>query len=93
MSVEHEIQQQVRQVDEKVNKVDNKVDKILMVLVGNGLDKDDNGIIGQVNDHEERIIKGERWRANITNKAIGIGIGISLFAGIGIREVIAIIFK
>lgn len=87
------IEKQVKEVDTKVNLVDNKVDKILMVLTGNSMDKDDRGLIGAVNDHDDRIAKIERKFEGIIAKAIGIGIGLSLMAGVGIREFVEIIFK
>jgi hypothetical protein len=87
------IEQQVKTVDMKVNMLDNKVDKILMVLTGNSMDKDDRGIIGTVNDHDDRITKIERKFEGIIARAIGIGIGLSLMAGVGIREFVEIIFK
>ncbi len=100
MTMEQEIQRQVREVDskvnlvdQKVNTVDSKVDKILMVLTGNSYDKEDNGLIGQVNSHDERLEKLEKRFDTTSNRGWGIIVGLAVPAGVGIREIIALIFK
>lgn len=98
--MEQQIQQQVKQLDDKVNRVDEKVNKvdgnvsqILMIMVGNTFDKDDKGIIGTVNNHGARLDKIEKYLFGINKTFLGIGIAMAILSGIGVREVISIIFK
>lgn len=64
-----------------------KLDKILTLLRGNELDKNDNGIVGKINDMDTRLYKLEMTK----NRLFWILIGMSFPTGIGIGKLIDII--
>jgi hypothetical protein len=81
------LEAQVKIVDEKVREVDHKLSRMLMMLTGNELDKNDNGFIGQVDQLEKRVKDLEKFR----DRAIYLIIGASLTTGFGVGKVIELI--
>lgn len=82
MTMEQEIQKQVREVNDKVS-------RILIMLIGNEYDKDDKGFIGQVNHLEKRVEVLEKWK----DRAIWVFIGMGIPSGVGIWQLLNEIFK
>lgn len=52
-----------------------KLDLIIKLLVGNPLDKNDDGLIGDVRTTKGRIYKIEVWRTKVVSWAIGVSFG------------------
>ena len=68
----------------KLMEISRKLSEIYDLLCGNRLDKDDKGLVGDVNDHERRISRLEK--AFSAGKWLFIGMGVS--SGIGIASLI-----
>jgi len=79
---------ELNELEKKVDHVDNKVSSILSLLQGNKLDKNDNGVIGIVNELHERVTSLEKWRDRIIWMVIGMG----LPASVGLVEILKKIF-
>lgn len=77
-----------QQLKDKVDEIGNKVSSILSLLQGNKLDKNDNGVIGTVDDLHERVTNLEKWKDRIVWMVIGMG----LPASVGIMEILKKIF-
>ena len=77
-----------QQFKDKVDEIGNKVSSILSLLQGNKLDKNDNGVIGTVDDLHDRVTKLEKWRDRIVWMVIGMG----LPASVGVIEILKKIF-
>lgn len=71
-------------LEEKVNDVDDKVSSILTLLKGNDLNREDKGVIGIVNDLEERVATLEKWKDRIVWMFIGMGVP----ASVGVIEIL-----
>jgi len=67
--------------------VEQKVDLVLYLLQGNPIDKDDNGLIGLVNNMDSRIKKLEKLR----NKILWVLVGIALPGGVGVAKILGAI--
>lgn len=63
------------------------VHKILELLRGNPIDKQDTGHIGIVNDHEQRISKLEK----VVDRGKWLLIGMSVPSGFGVASIIGYI--
>lgn len=74
----------IQHLEEQVEQVDKKVSSILQLLKGNELDKDDEGMIGVQNNHEQRIRRIEK----ISDRLFYFLIGLSAFAGWGLIDII-----
>lgn len=72
------------EAEKKIGDIDRKLDSVLLLLRGNELDKQDSGLVGTVNDIDERVIRLEKWK----DRLIAIAIGMSVPAGIGLKEII-----
>ena len=64
-----------------------KLDKILILLIGNEFDKNDNGIVGKINDMDERLKKLETMRSRL----IWTIVGMSFPTGVGVGKLIDIL--
>lgn len=73
---------------EKLISVEEKVSTILDLLQGNKLNKADRGLVGTVDDHEERITSLEKWKDRLIWTVVGMG----LPASVGIVEILKKIF-
>jgi hypothetical protein len=77
-------------LEKQVKGIDSKVTSILILLRGHDMDKDDKGMIGIQNDHEQRIAKLEKMK----DRLVYFLFGLSAFAGWGILDIIGkIVFK
>jgi hypothetical protein len=76
------------QMEKKLIGVDEKVSTILDLLQGNKINKNDTGMVGVVDDHEERLTTLERSYDRLKWMIIGMGAP----AGIGIIEMLKKIF-
>ena len=79
---------EIQKLENQVTQVDRKVSSILQLLKGNEIDKDDNGMIGNQNDHEKRIVGLEKMKDRI----IYFLFGLSVFAGWGVIDILEKIF-
>lgn len=79
-----EQQQIMEHLERQVQQVDLKVEKVLRLLTGNELDKDDKGMIGVQNDHEKRISQLEKLR----DRLIWFAFGLTFFAGWGVIDIV-----
>lgn len=73
----------------EIREVNGKVTSILQLLKGHELDKDDKGMVGIQNDHEERISKVER----LIDKGKYFIIGICFPASWGIADILIKLFS
>lgn len=80
-----------QQLKEKVDEIGEKVTSILTLLRGNVLDKNDQGIIGTVDDIDKRLKSLEDWKKGSIRYAKGIAIGIAIPSSIGIAKLLEII--
>lgn len=62
--------------------LERKVDRILLLLQGNELDENDNGLIGRIVEMDARLRKLE----SLKNKLIYIIMGMAFAGGYGITE-------
>jgi hypothetical protein len=69
--------------------VEGNQDKILQLLQGNPLDKEDRGMIGKINNHGKRLLNLEKFK----DRGIYMVIGISIGTGVGISKLIEILIK
>lgn len=77
------LEQQVEQVGKNVSEVGKNVETIKQLISGNPLDKDDKGMVGIQNDHEQRLTKLERFKDRVFWTVAGFG-----FGGAGIFELL-----
>jgi hypothetical protein len=82
--MELEIQRVLKELGDGITRLDSGLARIETFLKGNELDKDDKGLVGRVNSTEERLKSLEKFR----DRAIYIGIGMGLPAGIGAWEIV-----
>jgi hypothetical protein len=80
-----------QQFKEKVDEIGEKVTSILSLLRGNALDKNDQGIIGTVDDIDKRLKSLEDWKKGSIRYVKGIAIGIAIPSSIGIVKLLEII--
>lgn len=80
-----------QQLKEKVDEIGEKVTSILTLLRGNVLDKNDQGIIGTVDDIDKRLKSLEDWKKGSIRYLKGIAIGIAIPSSIGIVKLLEII--
>lgn len=78
-----------KMIRDQVNKMEGKLDKVLLLLGGNELDKEDNGLVGDVKDLIRRIAKLEKLKVKLT----GLLIGMAFPAGWGVTEGLGAIGK
>jgi hypothetical protein len=71
-------------LEKQVTGIDTKVTSILILLRGHDMDKDDKGMIGVQNEHEDRIIKLEKLK----DRLVYFLFGLSIPAGWGIMDII-----
>ena len=62
-------------VDLKTLSQEEKLDLIVKLLIGNPLDKDDDGLIGDVRATKSRLYKLEVWKTKVVSWAIGVSFG------------------
>lgn len=74
----------VQHLEKQVAGVDIKVSSILTILSGNGLDKEDKGMIGTQNDHEKRLVSLEKLK----DRLVWFLIGITIPASWGLIDII-----
>jgi hypothetical protein len=77
-----------QQLKDKVDEIGEKVTSILTLLRGNILDKNDQGVIGIVDDLVKRVTNLEKWKDRMVWMVIGMG----LPASVGIMEILKKIF-
>jgi hypothetical protein len=75
----------IDQLKEDIQEVGGKITKILSLLQGNDLDKDDKGLVGTVNDIDKRVKTLEKWKDRI----VWLLIGLSIPAGVGFSQFFA----
>lgn len=80
---------ELQKIEQAVKEVDAKVTGIRAFLSGNELDKDDKGMVGQMNDVLQRVTTLEKWKDRI----FYVMIGMALPAGIGTWELVKKIFQ
>jgi hypothetical protein len=79
------------QLKEKVDEIGEKVTSILTLLRGNVLDKNDQGIIGTVDDIDKRLKSLEDWKKGSIRYLKGIAIGMAIPSTIGMMKLFEII--
>lgn len=72
------------ELEKKIVGIEKSLSKVLSLLGGNDLDKDDNGIVGTVSEHDKRIENLEKWKDRFVWTVIGLG----LPSGIGVYEIL-----
>lgn len=77
-----------QQLKDKVDEIGEKVTSILTLIRGNVLDKNDQGVIGTVDDLIKRVTTLEKWKDRMVWMVIGMG----LPASVGIMEILKKIF-
>lgn len=80
-----------QQFKEKVDEIGEKVTSILSLLRGNVLDKNDQGIIGTVDDIDKRLKSLEDWKKGSIRYAKGLLLGMAIPSSIGIVKLLEII--
>jgi hypothetical protein len=75
--------------EQAVGAIEDKVDNILAILRGNELDKDDKGMIGNVDALGKRVTKLEKWN----DRTIWIMVGMAAPASWGTLEILHIVVK
>lgn len=75
---------EMQHLESQVKEVDKKVTSILGLLKGNELDKEDKGMIGVQNNHEERLSSLEK----IKDRGMYFLIGLSIPAGWGVIDIL-----
>jgi hypothetical protein len=80
-----------QQLKDKVDEIGEKVTSILTLLRGNVLDRNDQGIIGTVDDNDKRLKALEDWKKGSIRYLKGIAIGIAIPSSIGIVKLLEII--
>lgn len=75
---------EMQHIEKQVGEVNTKVTSILVLLKGHDLDKDDKGMIGVQNDHEDRIQKLEKT----IDRMKWFLFGLSIPAGWGVIDII-----
>jgi ElaB/YqjD/DUF883 family membrane-anchored ribosome-binding protein len=73
--MENVFQKEIHQMQNEIRQVNSKVDKILDVVSGNALDKNDQGIMGDVRNLKARVAKLERWKDRVIYALIGVSFG------------------
>jgi len=76
--------QEFSDMKKDINDVKGDVRKILELLGGNPIDRNDTGHVGIVNDHEERIKKLE----SLKDRFIWTVVGMSIPSGFGVASII-----
>lgn len=79
---------EIHQMKNEMSQLNKKVDKIIDILSGNDLDRNDNGVVGDVRQLKMRVAKLERWR----DRVIYFLIGASFFAGWTIPDMLSKFF-
>lgn len=74
--------------EEKLDAIQKDVSQIKTLLQGNVFDKNDNGMIGQVDTLEKRIFRLERLK----DRGMYLVIGLSIGAGYAMSDIIIKIF-
>lgn len=75
-------------MEQKVDEIGEKVTSILTLLRGNVLDKNDQGIIGTVDDIDKRLKSLEDWKKGAIRYLKGIAIGMAIPSSIGIVKLL-----
>lgn len=70
---------------DQVGKMEKKLDSVLLLLRGNELDKEDNGLVGDVKDLIKRIAKLEKLKMKLTYLIVGLAFP----AGWGMTELLS----
>jgi hypothetical protein len=83
-AMDQEMKQDLTLIEKLVRAIDVKVTGVIAFLRGNELDKDDKGLVGQVNDIEKRVHRLEKW----FDRLMWLVAGMSLPAGVGTWELI-----
>jgi hypothetical protein len=71
-------------LNNEISKLKGDVHKILELLGGNPIDKDDKGHVGIVNDHEDRINSLEK----VVERGKWLLIGMTVPSGFGVASII-----
>lgn len=80
---------EILQVKTEMSQLNKKVDKIIGMLSGNDLDRNDNGLVGDVRQLKLRVAKLERWK----DRVIYFLIGASFAAGWTISDLLTRFFS
>lgn len=80
--------EEIHQMKIEMSQLNKKVDKIIDILSGNDLDKNDNGVVGDVRQLKMRVARLERWK----DRAVYLLIGASFVAGWTIPDILQKIF-
>lgn len=77
------------ELEKRMAKIEKDLTKVLDLLGGNGIDKNDKGVVGSVNDLDDRLSKLEKFKDRI----LWVGIGMGIPSSIGILKILEIIFE
>lgn len=77
------------ELEQKIIGIEQKLTKVLSLLSGNDLNNKDNGIVGTVENHEDRIADLEKWKDRFTWTLIGMGAP----AAIGVLKILQEVIK
>lgn len=75
---------EIQQLEKQVEMIDRKVSSILEIVKGNEWDREDRGMIGEINNHEQRLTSLEKLR----DRFVWFLIGLSIPAGWGLVDII-----
>lgn len=68
-------QKEIHRMQTDMQEMNGKVDKILHVLTGNPIDKNDGGMVGNMHKLEQRVTKLEKWKDRVVYMLIGASFG------------------
>jgi methionine synthase II (cobalamin-independent) len=89
MTEMQQIREQLDEISFKLEGIEGTNSRMLNLLQGNPLDKDDKGMIGKVSTQGQKINKLEKLMDRGKYMLMGCAVG----AGYGIKELIGLIFK
>lgn len=70
-----ELEKEILLMQNDMRALNGKVDKIIDILSGNELDKNDSGVVGDVRQLKARVTKLERWKDRVVYVLIGASFG------------------
>jgi hypothetical protein len=82
-------EQRFDEVEHKLESIEGNVEKLLFLLTGNSINKNDPGMVGEFAQLKSRVAKLERWK----DRVVYFLIGASFFAGWTIPDILMKFFK
>lgn len=79
----------IEEVVFRMEGMEQNLTRILSLLAGNSLDRNDSGVVGQMAQLKARVEKLEKWK----DKAVYTIIGLAFGAGWGISDLLSKIFN